>query len=160
MSVCPFFFFLFVHFPCLSLKLSLFYCCVPPSFSLWLCLAVWPLVNPFLSQLALVEQLKSLLQTRLQLPQSPSLPLYQSLSVVHRVCFSCLTFICPIRCHSLCVHVLFHSDYFTFSLLFWPVAHLFLFFLSVSGLCLFCAHVCPWVLEILMCLALSNEDSR
>lgn len=135
------------HPPCLSLKLCFSVVCLLA----FLCDSVWPLVNPFLSQLALVEQLKSLLHTRLHLPSWPSLPL-------------CLSFCCspglfslpdsymPYTLLSLCVHVLFTQ---TPSLsFFWPVAHLLLFLRSVSGPCLFCAHVCPWVLEILMRLCL------
>lgn len=44
---------------------------------------------------------------------------------------------------------------------FWPVAHLpSLLPLSVSGLCLFCARVCPQVLKILMCLHLMRTVDR
>lgn len=98
-SVCWSFLSVFCSFPaCLSLKL----CFTVVRLLAFLCDSVWPLVNPFLSQLALVEQLKSLLHTRLHLPPSPSLPLRLTFC-----CFPCLTPTCRIQCFSLCVHVLF-----------------------------------------------------
>lgn len=48
----------------------------------------------------------------------------------------------------------FTQTILSLSLLSWPVAHLFLLSLSVSGPCLFCAHVRLWVPEILMWLCL------
>ncbi len=64
LSVCPFFFCgLFISSACLSGSLS-----VPPSFSMWLCLVVWPLVNPLCPSWPRYNNYynKSLLQTRLR----------------------------------------------------------------------------------------------
>lgn len=72
---------------------------------------------------------------------------------IYQVCFSRLTSSCPVQSHSLSVPALFTQTNLLshFSLGPWLIS---LLSLSVSGLCLFCAHVCPWVPEILMCLCL------
>lgn len=88
-SVCPFFF-LVCSFP-LPLFLSLYVAVV--CLLAFHCECVWPLVNPLCPCWPWwKKKVKSLLQTRVLLPQSLSLPLHHSVLVVYHVCFSCLTF--------------------------------------------------------------------
>lgn len=136
-------------------------CSLPPSSSLQLCFTVcllaflcdsaWPFGNPFPSQLALVEQLKSLLHTRLHLPSSPSLPL-------------CLSFCCSPSLFSLPDSYMpytpctFHSDSLSSASPFLacgssPSLPL-LCFWTMSLLCP-CLPMSAWNIDV----PLSNEDS-
>lgn len=147
-SVCPCFFFfycLFIFSACLSSSL---FCCFSVTlfglFGLKLILSV-PAGLGRKTQITITNQTATP-TAALTTPISQTFCIYQ-------VCFSRLTSSCPVQSHSLSVPALFTQTNLLshFSLGPWLIS---LLSLSVSGLCLFCAHVCPWVPEILMCLCL------
>lgn len=146
--VCPCFFFfycLFIFSACLSSSL---FCCFSVTlfglFGLKLILSV-PAGLGRKTQITITNQTATP-TAALTTPISQTFCIYQ-------VCFSRLTSSCPVQSHSLSVPALFTQTNLLshFSLGPWLIS---LLSLSVSGLCLFCAHVCPWVPEILMCLCL------
>lgn len=138
LHVCLSFLLLFVHLLCLSLRVFLCRCCPPPFH----CDSVW------LFGLQLIHSVPAGLGRKTQIAITnqtppPTLAFSTSLSVVHQFYFSCLIFKCLIQKQSRSVHARFQTLFCLFHFFFWPVAHLFLLSVSVSGPCLFCAHDCP-----------------
>lgn len=129
-----FFYCLFIFSACLSS--SLFCCCSVTLFGLFglkLILSV-PAGLGRKTQITITNQTATP-TAALTTPISQTFCIYQ-------VCFSRLTSSCPVQSHSLSVSALFTQTNLLshFSLGPWLIS---LFSLSVSGLCLFCAHVCP-----------------